>query len=55
MKKYHVAVEQIPNSSIMGMFGGPTGFSVIYFTCDIPEGQPRSALLVADGGFVGLF
>ena len=22
MRKYHVAVEQIPNSSIMGMFGG---------------------------------
>ena len=40
MRKYHVAVEQIPNSSIMGMFGGPMGFSVIYFTCEIPEGQP---------------
>ena len=24
----------------MGMFGGPMGFSVIYFTCEIPEGQP---------------
>ena len=40
MRKYHVAVEQIPNSSIMGMFGGPMGFNVIYFTCEIPEGQP---------------
>ena len=46
MRKYHVAVEEMPNSSIMGMFGGPLGFSVIYFTCTIVDGQPvnRDAL-----------
>lgn len=40
MRKYYVAVEEAPNSSVMGMFGGPFGFSVIYFTCEIPDGQP---------------
>ena len=40
MRKYHVAVEERPNSSIIGMFGSPIGFGVIYFTCAIADGQP---------------
>lgn len=40
MRKYHVAVEERPISSIAGMFGSPLGFSVIYFICEIPNGQP---------------
>ena len=40
MRKYYVAVEQFHNSGLIGMFGSPLGFSVIYFTVRIPEGQP---------------
>ena len=43
MKKYHVAVEKYPNSSIMGMFGGPLGFSIEYYTASIQDGEAVNA------------
>ena len=35
MKKYHVAVEQYPDTSIHSMFGSPFGFSALYFEVTI--------------------
>ena len=43
MRKYHVAVEQFRNSSAFGMFGSPLGFSLVYYTATIADGEPVNA------------
>lgn len=41
MKKYHVAVEAIPQSAFSAF--SPLGFSIKYYTANIADGQPVNA------------
>lgn len=41
MKQYHVAVESVPDSSIMSMMGG--GFGIKYYTATLEDNQPVNA------------
>ena len=41
MKQYHVAVESVPDSSIMSMMGG--GFGISYFTATFDDEDPVNA------------
>lgn len=41
MKKYHVAVEAMPQSAF-SVFS-PLGFSIKYYTANIADGQPVNA------------
>lgn len=41
MRKYHVAVEAMPQSAFSAF--SPLGFSIKYYTANIADGQPVNA------------
>ena len=41
MKQYHVAVESVPDSSIMSMMG--VGFGIKYYTATLEDKHPVNA------------